>query len=436
MAAMAPAADRRRAVSAGLVAVAALVGAAVPSVWTAGHAFAVVPAPSASPSARTVAGTGRAGFGGDGGPAREARLDAPSAVATDRSGDLFVADTGNCRVREVVARGGSAFGRPARPGAVVTVAGGPCRDPADPPPAALAIDQAGDLFVAYPTADRVAVLAARSGTVLGTAVTAGHLFDVAGTGVAGYSGDGGPAARAELDYPSGLATDGAGDLFVSDTADCRVRMVAASPSASPLAGDQPVVAGRILDVAGDGVCGSSGDGGPAGASELWDPGALAVDSSGDLLVADQGNRTVRALAPRATVVFGTPVGAGDLATVAGEGSYGPYLSDGLPADGQTGELNFPAGLALDADGNLLVADGESHVVRAVVGPSGRLDGRSATPGSMVTVAGATSTDAGHTTTSWVRTTMRDPTGIVVTRSGAVVFADRDGEVVRELPAAG
>ena len=386
-----------------------------------------------APGAVTVAGTGRPGFSGDRGPARRAELDAPTGIAEDAAGDLFIADSGNCRVREVPAHSGVSFGRRVRAGTIVTVAGGPCHDHGDPPPVALATDTAGDLFIAYPTASRVAVLAAHGGTVLGTPVMTGRLTTVAGTGVAGFSGDGGRATAAELDDPSGLAADPAGNLLVADTANCRVRLVAATT------GDHDGVevgVGRIATVAGTGICGSSGDGGPARQAQVWDPGALATDPAGDVYVADQGNRTVRVLAPRATTVLGTTVGAGNLATVAGEGSYGPYVIDGLGAVGEAEELNFPSGLAVDRAGNLLVSDGESHVIRLVANATGTVRGQPTAPGDLYTVAGALLTATLHNDTTWVGTQMLDPVGIAVSPDGAIVYADHDADVVRVLPAQG
>ena len=261
----------------------------------------------------------------------------------------------------------------------------------------------------------------------------GRLTTVAGTGVAGFSGDGGRATVARLDDPSGLATDPAGDLLVADTANCRLRLVAA------VTGDHDGVAvdaGTIATVAGTGICGSSGDGGPARQAQVWDPGALATDAAGDVFVADQGNRTVRVLAPRTTTLLGTTVGAGDLATVAGEGSYGPYLIDGLGAVGETSELNFPSGLALDRAGDLLVSDGESHVIRVVANVAGTVRGQPTKPGDLDTVAGALLTGTLHNDTTWVGTRMLDPVGIVVAPDGTIVYADHDADVVRRLPAPG
>ena len=221
----------------------------------------------------------------------------------------------------------------------------------------MALDPQGDLFIGFAAAAKVDVLAAHSTTAFGLRLTAGKLTVVAGTGVPGYGGDGGSAVKAALDDPSGLAIDPAGDLLVADTANCRLRLVAASTGTRF---GVSVVPGRIYTVAGDGFCGPYGDGGPARRAQLWDPGALAVNPAGDVLVADQGNRSIRLLAAATGNYYGVPLAADDLGTVAGEGSYGPYLADGLPALSEIGELNFPTGVAVGANGDLYVADGDMH----------------------------------------------------------------------------
>ncbi len=399
-----------------------LAGAA-PSVPTSG--------PARSDGATTLAGTGTPGFAGDGGPAIHARLDAPAGIAEDAAGDLFIADAGNCRVREVPARTGRSFGHRVREGQILTLLGGPCRDVrANPAPTAVAVDGAGDLFIAYATANRVEELPATAGTTFGHRGRAGVPVLVAGTGVPGSGGDDGGAVHAELDEPTGVAVDGAGDLLIADTANCRVRLVAASDG---IRFGVDVVRGDIYTVAGSGICGSAGDGGPARQAQLWDPGALAVDAHGDVLVADQGNRSIRLLAARSATFYGVAIGADDLGTVAGEGSYGPYLSDGLPALGQTAEINFPTGIAVDANGDLYIADGSMHAIRLVPAGPTTLLGKPAQPGDMYTVAGALSTGTGFRRTPWVQTRRVDPSGVAGGAGGRLIYRDAGADVVRQLP---
>jgi DNA-binding beta-propeller fold protein YncE len=421
-----PPKDRRfRRPVAGAVATVAVVGAVVLGLHLAAVASSAAAATpvAQSPGAQTLAGTGA--------PGPRLSLDAPAGIAEDAAGDLFIADAGGCRVVELPAHDGHSYGRALTAGTPVTLAGGTCSS-AHPSPTAMAVDTAGDLFIAYGPANRVEELPARSGTAFGQAIAAGRLVDVAGTGTPGFSGDGGPAAVSTVDDPTGVATDGAGDVFVGDTANGRVRMVAASDGTHFGVAMQE---GHIYTVAGNGLSGSSGDGGPARQAELWDPGALAVDSSGDLFIADQGNRTIRVLTTRAGTFFGVSLGADDVGTVAGEGSYGPYLIDGLPAVGDTAEINFPSGLAFDARGDLYIADGDMQVIRMVAAGTAVFRGKPTIPDAMYTAAGAFGVGPLRDQTSWVRTRLDDPTGVAVSPAGRLVYSDSVADVVRELPAA-
>jgi hypothetical protein len=181
----------------------------------------------------TVAGDGTAGFGGDGGPATAAELNSPEAVTADAHGNMVIADTGNNRIR---------------------------------------------------------VAAATSGTFYGVAMTAGDIYTVAGNGSYGFTGDGGPAASAELRDPLGVSLDGSGNLLIADTGNERVRLVAAT---SGTYYGQAVTGGDIVTVAGNGLTGFYGDSHPATSAQLDNPQATAVDGSGNLLIADTGNGRVR-----------------------------------------------------------------------------------------------------------------------------------------------
>jgi uncharacterized protein YheU (UPF0270 family) len=253
----------------------------------------------------TVAGTGTVGFSGDGGPATAAKLFTPEAVAVDRAGNLVIGDAGNSRVRVVAARTGTFYGQAMTAGDIYTVAGnGDERSSGDGGPAtaagltpgAIAIDGAGNLVIAdsYPNIDvsnnRIRVVAARTGTFYGQAMTAGDIYTVAGTGDAGYSGDGGPATAAELDNPDGVAVDQAGNLVIGDTYNNVIRVVAARTGTFY---GQAMTAEDIYTVAGDGTDGYAGDGGPATAAELSSPQGVAVGQSGDLVIGDGGNGRVR-----------------------------------------------------------------------------------------------------------------------------------------------
>jgi sugar lactone lactonase YvrE len=215
----------------------------------------------------TVAGDGTAAFGGDGGPATAASLNQPTGVAVDGSGNLFIADRFNGRVRRV----------DASTGIITTVAGngsfgfsgdgGPATAAPLNHPTGVAVDGSGNLFIVDSSNQRI------------RQVSNGVITTVAGNGTHGFSGDGGPATAAALNFPWGIAVDGAGNLFVADQFNFRVRRVDAST-------------GIITTVAGTGQSGFSGDGGPATAANV-DPFAVALDSTGNLFIADPSNSRIR-----------------------------------------------------------------------------------------------------------------------------------------------
>ena len=162
---------------------------------------------------------------------------------------------------------------------------------------------------------------------------------------------------------------------------------------------------------------------------------MAVDTDGDILVTDQGNRTIRELAAHSGSFYGVALATDHLGTVAGEGSYGPYLTGGLSALGETAEINFPTGIALDAQGGLYIADGAMHAIRFVPATTTTLLGKVAQADDMYTAAGAMSTGTLDNGTTWIRTRLLDPTGLAVSPGGELIYGDSEANVVRELPAA-
>ena len=214
----------------------------------------------------TYAGVGSAGYSGDVGPATSAQLYNPWDVLVDSAGALYITDNGNNRVRKVDLSG-----------TIATVAGGGTTGLGDGGPAAsaqrsysigLAMDSAGNLYIADHYNSRV-----RKVYVSGTIAT------FAGSAMFGSLGDGGPATSAQLHWPYGLAFDSDGNLYIGDVENNRIRRVDTS--------------GIITTVAGTGVSGYSGDGGPATLAELYWPSGVAVDHFGNLYIADGGNQRIR-----------------------------------------------------------------------------------------------------------------------------------------------
>jgi uncharacterized protein (TIGR03437 family) len=322
----------------------------------------------------TIAGTGVAGFSGDGGAAIAARINDPSSLAVDAAGHLFIADDGNARLREV--SGGN----------ITTVAGsgssGFSGDGGPPLSATfdgligVAVDAAGNLFISDYFNGRI------------RKISGGTITTFAGTGGGTEFGDGGPATSAGLLNTVGVAIDPAGNLYISDLGNQVVRKVSK---------------GTITTVAGDGVAGFSGDGGPATSASLHNPRGLAVDAAGNLYIADVGNDRIR------------KVSGGIITTVAGNGSGG-FTGDG-PA---TQEGLNPYSIAFDAAGNLYIADSDNNRIRRVSG------------GTMTTVAGkggsGFSGDGGPATGA----SLASPDGIALDAAGNLYIADSGNNRIREV----
>lgn len=270
----------------------------------------------------TAAGNGSPGFGGDGSTASGAQLFYPGGVAVDASGFLYIADTGNQRVRKVVN------------GTINTVAGsgtaGYAGDGASAlqaqlnQPSGLAVDSAGDIFIAD-----------FGNQVVREVLPNGTITTVAGNATPGYSGDGGKATLAQLNGPIGLALDSAGNLYIADSLNHVVRVV--SPS------------GTINTYAGNGGLGYSGDGGLAINAQLSTPSGLAIDPTDVLYISDPGDSVVRIVTP-----------TGVIATIGGNALPG-YAGDGGAAN--QAEFNAQAGIALDPLGDLYIADSANNAVR-------------------------------------------------------------------------
>ena len=166
---------------------------------------------------------------------------------------------------------------------------------------------------------RVQVVAHKTGTFYGQPMAAGYIYTIAGTGTAGFSGDGGPATQAKLHDPQDVAVDSAGNLLIADTGNQRIRVVA--HKTGTLYGVS-MTAGHIYTVAGTGTGGFSGDGGPATKAKLHNAAWVAADAAGNLLIADTGNNRVRVVAARTGTYYGVSMTAGDIYTVAGTGIGG------------------------------------------------------------------------------------------------------------------
>ena len=268
---------------------------------------------------------------GDGQPAVNAFLNSPSAVAVDADGNFYIADTGNHVVRRV------------------------------------------------------------NGTT-------GIIEAFAGSGVGGYSGDGGSAKTAQLRGPRAVALDGKGNVYIADTSNNRVRKVDSKGIITTVAGSNNTFTTGV------------GDGGAATSATISVPRGLAVDAAGNLYIADAGNRRVRKVDSNGTI-----------STLAGNGRTG---TPGSVGDGSTATeaAVTPAGLAVDATGNLYVADYVNHLIRKVAN------------GIITSIAGTGTAGYSGDGAAATKATMREPQGVAVDSSGNVYVADTGNTVIRKVAA--
>ena len=329
----------------------------------------------------TVAGTGTAGFSGDNGAAASAMIAGAFGIAVDSSGNLYIADQFNNRVRKV-----------SSDGTITTVAGngtggfagdkGSATSAELLTPQGVAVDSSGNIYIAD------------TGNHVVRKVSGGTITTVAGTNVAGYGGDGAGATGALLTNPSAVAIDAAGNLYIADTSNNAIRKVTKD--------------GTITTIVGTGRADFSGDGGPASAAVLSNPEGVAVDAAGNIYIADTGNRRIRKI----SVIDGT------INTVAGTGALAFSGDGGLATKAA---LANPDGVAVDAAGNIYIADSFNNRVRVVL-PNG----------TITTIAGTRtagySGDGGLATNAQLRT----PSSIAVGSSGKIYVADNQNNAIRLL----
>jgi sugar lactone lactonase YvrE len=276
-----------------------------------------------------IAGTGEAGFGGDGGPATKAQLNAPHDLLFDAAGNLVIADSGNHRIRRID-----------RQGVITTIAGDGKSGKAgynDPVPAtslnypqSLALDREGNLFIAD-TYNHVVRKLDRQG----------RLADFAGS-VAGYAGDGGSATKAQISLPMAVDVSVDGSVYISDAGNSRIRCVTPDGMIKTIAGYGPA-----QDTYGGGY---AGDGLPAEKGKLFSATDLKVNATGKLYIVDSGNHRLRVISN------------GIITTIAGSGKMG-FSGDGKAA--VEAELNTPQKIAIASDGSIFLADRANHCIRKI-----------------------------------------------------------------------
>ena len=460
--------------------------------YVADSALGLVYKVSAAGVATIYAGTGEPGYSGDGGPATSAQLFYPASLAIDSSGNLFIADTGNSVIRKVSPSGTiTAFAGNGTYG--YSGDGGPATAASLEEPYGVAVDASGNVYIADTfnsvirlvstagiittfagnntegyTGDGGAATAASLSYPEGVAadasgnvyiadddnsvvrkVSGGIITTFAGNGNYGYSGDGGPAAVAELAYPEGVAADAGGNVYISDTNNSVIRKVSTTGIITTIAGDgtsgyagdgtlatgaqlsypaaifagpggilliadfdndrvrEVSSAGIITTIAGNGFDNYGGDNGPATAALMGAPGTTAVGSDGSVYIADSGNNRIRKVSTN-----------GVITTIAGTGIPG-FAGDGGAAF--SAQLDNPSGVAVDSSGNVYVADTYNNVIRKI-----------SSLGVITTIAGLGYSDYSGDGGPATNATFYFPGGVALDSAGNIYVADTYNNAIREI----
>jgi streptogramin lyase len=384
----------------------------------------------------TIAGTGNYPYNGDGILATSANLYGPSGVTTDTAGNLYIADIEDNLIRRVACGTGiSGCTAPSgeTSGYIYTLAGtgespghtgtsgyngdGIAATTAELYyPRSVTVDNSGNLFIADIYNSRIREVSCVTKTSSGgactasTGQTAGDIYTVAGTASEGYNGDNQPAITAELYSPAGVAVDSAGDLFIADFANGRVREVPCDNSQLPCTPPSGDTAKYIYTIAGTAYSPFFGNNVPATDATLYLPSGAASDSAGNIYISDTYNCVVREVS----------VTTGDISTIAGTPGTCSYGGDGEAAT--SAYLNNPSKVAVDSLDNVYIADTANCLVREVSG------------GNISTFAGNHSLGCGHSGDSGAATgaQLDHPTGVAVDNAGNVYIADQGNEVVRKV----
>ncbi len=356
---------------------------------TAGTTFGPSPTPTYSPSVKptfyptfapvssviitTIAGTGSATFSGDSGASTSAALNSPVGITLDSSGNVYIADTGNHRVRKITVSTGIITTIAGTGTASHSGDGGAATSATLSSPNGVLIDSSGNVYISDTNNHRIRLVTASTGVIT----------TIAGTVYFGYGGDNDVATSAKFWYPGGLAFDSSGNYYIADNSNHRIRKVTTST-------------GIITTIAGTGADNSKGDGGAATSAGIWYPYTVLVDSSSNVYIGSATSRIRKVTAS-----------TGIIDTIAGNGFPG-YSGDGIPT---VVKLYEPWGLAIDTASNVYFGDHKNHRVRKITVASD----------SLVTIAGtgtsSYSGDGGAATSA----ALYYPKGVALDSSGREMY---------------
>ncbi len=417
----------------------------------------------------TYAGTGAAGYSGDGGAASSAELDGPLGLAFDSSGNLYIADSVNTRLREI---SGGTINTVAGDGTAgfveATVSTKTAATSAEMyAPTAVVVDSVGDIIIAD-APNHVVWEVVEGSTASGLSVPAGTIITIAGTNTGGYSGDGGLSGLAELDFPTGVAIDKANNIYIADSGNNVIREItSATGDINTIVGGAATIQqlndpesvlvdsagnlyiseqdgmriskfsnGNLTVLAGNGYIGYSGDNGPAADASLNEPTAIALDSQGYLYICDTDNSVIRKVSPDGiiTTIAGQEIG--------GEPTPGYYGDGGFATNAL---LSFPRGIIVNSSGTVYFSDTQNNVIRTLKPQSPSIAGGGVvnaasfktpiSPGALVTIFGSNFTGVNLSAAAASLPLASDLGGVSVLVNGvaAPVLYENSGQINFQIP---
>jgi len=360
-----------------------------------------------------VAGNGTHGYAGDGGPATSAALDGPEGVFVDASGNIFIADTQNSVIREVTASNGN----------IITVAGTGAAGYSGDGGLATSAQLYDPYGVFVDSAENIYIADTDNAAIREVTASNGYIQTVAGNETicpdpTTPCGDGGPATSAQLALPEGVFVDATGNILIADTDNSRIRVVNPATTQTTIAGVVippayiQTVAGAYYQADGGTACQFTGDAGLAASAFLCAPDGVFVDSSENIFIADTNNFAIREVAASTINI---------ITTVAGTLGTAGYTGDNATATSAT--LNYPSNVVVDSSGDIVIADTDNFVIRKV------------TAGTIQTIIGNNTLSYSGDTRLAVNAELSSPASVSVDSAGDIFIADSDNSAIREVVAA-
>ena len=389
----------------------------------------------------TIAGRdGQPAVGGDGKAATSSDLDLPSAITVANGPNIYIADTGNNRIQEVAGSGHTEWNQSMTQFFVYTIAGassggtsgdsgdgGPALSALLDAPAGLSLDVSHDLLISDTLNNEIREVNVSTANI---AEWAG------GVGTFATDGDNGPAALSGLNNPRQEAFDAQGDIYIADAGNNRIQEIAAYTH-QQFNFPPTMKAGNVYTIAGraNGQAGCQCDGSPAYQAFLDHPQGVVMDAQGNLYIADTGNNRIQEVPATGGLQWNQNMTIGDMYTVTGD-QHGAVGSSGDGGLAGSALLDQPAGLAVDADGDIYIADAGNNRIQEVAATSGMQWGQSMTAGDIYTVAGSPGGTSGDSPSGTLAgsSLLNDPTGISVNAAGNLFITDTGNNRVVELPA--